>query len=133
MKLLIRWAISSIAIFAAAQLIPGIRVENMQAWTIYAIMAILLGLVNAFVRPFLKLLSCPLIILTLGLFVLVINAISLMLAAWLASLFKVGFYVDNFGAALLGSLVISVVTVFFNLLIKDEEKKSRKKEPTALP
>ena len=133
MKLLIRWAISSIAIFAAAQLIPGIRVENMQAWTIYAIMAILLGLVNAFVRPFLKLLSCPLIILTLGLFVLVINAISLMIAAWLASLFKVGFYVDNFGAALLGSLVISVVTVFFNLLIKDEEKKSRKKEPTALP
>ena len=133
MKLLIRWAISSIAIFAAAQLIPGIRVENMQAWTIYAIMAILLGLVNAIVRPFLKLLSCPLIILTLGLFVLVINAISLMIAAWLASLFKVGFYVDNFGAALLGSLVISVVTVFFNLLIKDEEKKSRKKEPTALP
>lgn len=126
MKLLLRWAISSIAIFAAAQLVPGIRVDGMQAWTIYAIMAVLLGLVNAFIRPLLKLLSCPLIILTLGFFVLIINAASLMIAAWLASLLKIGFYVDNFGAAFWGALVVTIVTVFFNLFIKDEKKASEK-------
>ena len=132
MKLLIRWAIASIAIFAAAQLVPGIHVQDLQAWTVYAVMAILLGLVNAFVRPVLKLLSCPLILLTLGFFVLILNAISLMIAAWLASVFKIGFYIDNFLAAFLGALVISIVTVFFNLLIKDEEKKSRKKDNTEI-
>ena len=64
----------------AAWLVPGIRVER-EAWTVFAGMAIILGLVNAIVRPLLAFLSCPLIVLTLGLFVLVINGMTL----WLAS------------------------------------------------
>ena len=65
MKLIIRWAVSSLALFAAEYFIPGIHVEDPEAWPIFVIMALILGLVNAIIRPFLKLLSCPLILLTL--------------------------------------------------------------------
>jgi putative membrane protein len=96
MKLLIRWVISGLALFVAAWLVPGIAVEG-DGWVVYAVMAVILGLVNAIVRPLLKLLTCPLILLTLGLFVLVINGITLWLASSLAvNWFNVGFYVDGF-------------------------------------
>ena len=84
MKLMIRWAVITLALFAAVYFVPGIRVEDPNAWTVYVIMALILGLVNAFIRPFLKLLSCPLILLTLGMFVLVINGASFLLAARIA-------------------------------------------------
>lgn len=126
MKLLIRWIISTLALFAAAYLIPGIRVEDPNAWMVYALMALILGLVNAIIRPFLKLLSCPLILLTLGVFVLVINGVSFLLAARIAEAVGVGFYVDGFWSAFLGALVVSVITVFFTVFLKDgNEKRSR--------
>ena len=93
MKLLIRWVIVSLALFVAAWLVPGIRVEG-TAWQVYAVMAVILGLVNAVVRPLLKFLSCPLIILTLGLFVLVINGLTLWLASAIAvNWLDIGFYI----------------------------------------
>jgi putative membrane protein len=120
MKLLIRWLITSISLVAAAWLVPGIRVES-NAWTTFAVMAIILGLVNAVVRPLLKLLSCPLIILTLGLFVLVINGITLWLASAIAvDWFHVGFYVDGFWPAFFGALIVSIVSVVLNALVRDE-------------
>lgn len=126
MKLLIRWAICSFSLFAAAWLVPGIRVEG-DAWKIYAIMAIILGLVNAIVRPVLKVLSCPLIILTLGLFVFVINALTLWLASGIAvKWFHVGFYVDGFLPAFLGSLVVSIVSIILNLVVKEETQKAER-------
>lgn len=120
MKLLIRWAITAFSLFVAAWLVPGIRVER-EAWTIFAVMAGILGLVNAIIRPVLKLLSCPLIILTLGLFVLVINGITLWLASAIAvSWFHVGFYVDGFWAAFLGALIVSLVSVLLTTLVKED-------------
>ena len=83
MKLLIRWLIAALALFLAAWIVPGIHVAP-NAWWIYAVMAVILGLVNALVRPVLKLLSCGLIILTLGLFTLVINALTLWLSSSIA-------------------------------------------------
>jgi putative membrane protein len=119
-KLFIRWIILCFALLAAAWLVPGIHVHE-DAWTAYAAMAVILGLVNAVVRPLLKLLSCPLIILTLGLFVLVINGIALWLASRIAvDWFGVGFYVDGFGAAFLGALIVSIVSVVLNLIVRDE-------------
>jgi len=119
-KLLIRWIILSLALVVAAWLVPGIRVRP-DAWTAYAAMAIILGFVNATLRPLLKLLSCPLILLTLGLFVLVVNGIALWLASRIAvDWFGVGFYVNGFGSAFLGALIVSVVSVILNLLVKDE-------------
>jgi putative membrane protein len=119
MKLLIRWIIASAALFAAAYLVPGIRVVDPSAWTVYVVMALVLGLVNAFLRPLLKVLSCPLIILTLGFFVLIVNGVSFLIAARIAEAMGVGFYVDGYWSAFLGALVISVITIFFNLFIKD--------------
>ena len=117
MKLLIRWFVTSIALVVAARLVPGIRVER-EAWTAFAGMAVILGLVNAVVRPLLKLLSCPFIILTLGLFVLVINGLTLWLASALAvRWFHVGYYVDGFWPAFLGALIVSIVSVILTTLI----------------
>ena len=87
MKLLIRWIIAAFSLFVAAWLVPGIRVEG-NAWLIFTVMAVILGLVNAVIRPILALLTCSLIILTLGLFVLVINALTL----WLASTIAVNWF-----------------------------------------
>ena len=125
MKLLLRWVISTVALFAAAYLVPGIRVEDPNAWMAYALMALILGLVNAFIRPFLKMLSCPLIILTLGLFVLVINGASFLLAARIAESLGVGFYVDSYWDAFLGAFIVSVISVFFNIFLKDRREPMR--------
>jgi len=121
MKLLIRWVVVGLSLFVAAWLVPGIRVEG-NAWIVYAVMAVILGLVNAVVRPLLRLLSCPLIILTLGLFVLVINGLTLWLASSIAvNWFHVGFYVDGFWPAFLGALIVSIVSVILSALVRDED------------
>jgi putative membrane protein len=120
MQLLLRWAITALALFVAAWLVPGIRVAG-QGWVVFSVMAVILGLVNAVIRPVLKLLSCPLIILTLGFFVLVINGITLWLASAIAvSWFHVGFYVDGFWAAFLGAVIVSIVSVILTALFKEQ-------------
>lgn len=121
MKLLIRWVFSGLALFAAAYIIPGIRVLDTDAWMVYALMALILGLVNALIRPILRMLSCPLIILTLGVFLLAINGVSFLIAARIAEALGVGFFVDGFGAAFLGALVVSLITFFLNMFIKENE------------
>lgn len=118
MKLLIRWVIVAFSLFVAAWLVPGIRVEG-NAWLIYAVMAIILGLINAVVRPILTLLTCSLVIFTLGLFVLVINALTLWLASSIAvNWFNVGFYIDGFWSAFLGALIVSIVSVILSTFVK---------------
>ena len=120
MQLLLRWAITALSLFVAAWIVPGIRVER-EGWTVFAAVAVILGLVNAIVRPVLKLLSCPLIILTLGVFVLVINGVTLRLASAIAvNWFHVGFYVDGFWAAFLGALIVSIVSVILTALVKEK-------------
>ncbi len=120
MKLLIRWLIASLSLFAADWLVPGIYVEEGNALAVFIVMAVILGLVNAIVRPILTLLSCPLIILTLGLFLLVVNALSLWLASYIAvNWFGLGFVVDGFWPAFLGSIVISLVSFILSLLLPD--------------
>ena len=118
MKLLLRWVVAVVALLAAARLVPGIEVSG-NAWIAYAGMAVVLGLVNAVVRPILKLLSCPLIILTLGLFTLVINAAMLLLASWIAGLLGIGFMVDGFWPAFWGGLVISIVSFVLSLVVHE--------------
>jgi putative membrane protein len=120
-KLIVRWIITALALFVAAWAVPGIKVDG-GGWVAYAAMAAVLGLLNAVVRPILKLLSCPLIILTLGLFVLVINAVVLLLAAYIANnLLGVNFQVDGFWSAFLGSLIVSVVSVVLSAVIRDDD------------
>jgi putative membrane protein len=120
-KLLIRWAGIAFALFVAAWLVPGISVDG-NGWILYAIMAAILGIVNAVVRPVLKFLTCSLIVLTLGLFTLVINALTLLLASWIANMVNVGFYVDGFWPALWGSLIVSAASVVLSVFLKDDDE-----------
>jgi len=123
-KLVIRWLINSLALFAAAWLVKGITVEGGGGWTVFAVMAIILGLVNAVLRPLLKLLTCPLILLTLGLFTLVINGFTLWLSSWIAvNWLHVGFYVHGFWAAFFGGLVVSIVSLILSAILIDKDEK----------
>jgi len=124
-KLLWRWLINGVALYMAAELVRGIDVKG--GWLALAVMALIFGLVNALIRPVLKLLTCPLIILTLGLFTLVINALMLMLASWLGRQLGIGFYVAGFWPALWGALVISVVSFVLTMLVGDEDKDKKKR------
>jgi putative membrane protein len=114
MKLLVRSFIVALALVAAAWFVPGIEVSG-RAWVAYAVMAVVLGLVNAVIRPLLKLLTCPLILLTLGLFCLVINAVTLLLAASITQSLGVGFYVHGFWPAFWGGLIVSIVVTVLSL------------------
>lgn len=122
MKLLVRLFVNAIALWAAVQLVPGLRYEG--GTLTLLLVALIFGVVNALVRPLITLLTCPLIIATLGLFVLVINGIMLALTAWLSRLFELGFYVDSFWAALLGALVISIVSAILSLFVADDDRKN---------
>jgi len=125
-KFLVRLLVTSFALYVAVQLVPGITYEG--GWTVLVGMAIIFGLVNAVVRPILSFLTCPLIVLTMGVFILVINASMLLMATRLGRVLAVSFYVDGFGAAFWGGVVISIVSFFMFLFIadKDEEKDARR-------
>lgn len=129
-KLLLRWLINALALFAAAVVVKGVGVEEGRwaGWVVFAAVAVIFGLVNALIRPLLKVLTCPLILLTLGLFTLVINALMLWLTGAISQFFDLGFYVDGFWSAFLGGLVVSVVSVALNLVVRDEEERHRRKE-----
>lgn len=110
------WLFTSIAVLAAAKIVPGIEC---QGWGTLLIAALLLGVFNAILKPILFLLTLPLQLLTLGLFTLVINALLLMLTAQ----FVKEFYVNGFGAAFFGGLLISVVSGLLNLFFGGSGKR----------
>lgn len=122
---LLRWIINGIALYVAARLVPGLGAPE-SVGTLAAV-ALLFGLVNACIGPVLRFLTCPLIILTLGLFTFVLNAVLLWLTAWLAGLVGLPFHVEGFGAALLGALVVSIVSWVLSVALKDEDQGKRKK------
>jgi putative membrane protein len=113
-SLILHWLISTLAIFAAVQLVPGINFVG-PGWEL-GLIAMIFGLINTALRPLLTLLTCPLVILTLGLFGLVINALML----WITSQIAVGlgfqFSIDGFWPAFWGALVISIVTTILSAL-----------------
>jgi putative membrane protein len=108
--LLVRWGVNSIALFAVVHLVAGVRIER---WQSILAGALVIGLLNAFLRPLLILLTLPVNFLTLGLFTLVVNGFIFYLAA---SLVK-GFYVAGFWSAMVSALVFSIVSFFLNLLV----------------
>jgi putative membrane protein len=121
MRLILRWLITAVSLWVAVAVLPGMRIEG-DAPLYVAATALILGLVNAFVRPILKLLSCPFILLTLGLFLLVINGITLWLSAALAKLLDIPFYIDGFWWAVAGGLIMSVVSAVLTMFLPDRER-----------
>jgi putative membrane protein len=118
-RLLLRWGINTIALYVAVRLLPGL--QHTGSGVALLGVALIFGLVNAALRPVLVVLSCPLVVLTFGLFVLVINGLLLLITAWLSDLFELGFTVDGLGWGIVGSLVISLISLFFNSLIRDDK------------
>jgi putative membrane protein len=119
MNLLLRWIASALAVAAAAYFVPGIRVTG--GLQTYFVVALILGVVNAVARPIVKGLACGLIVLTLGLFLFIINAAMLWLTSLAAQHFGYGFYVDGFVPAIVGSIVISLVSWVLSIFLKDDD------------
>lgn len=113
-RLVLRWAGLALAVWLAASLVPGVHVRGGLLTTLWV--ALLFGLVNAFLGPILRVLSFPLTFLTLGLFALVVNAALVGVTAWLSAKFDV----DGFWSAFLTALVISLVSMVFNRLTGDK-------------
>jgi putative membrane protein len=113
-RLIARLLINMLALLVAAKLVDGITLSGWQA----AVLAgAIFGLVNAFIKPAVRFLTCPLYLLTLGLFALVVNALMLLLTSALAGALHIGFHVDGFGAALFGGIVIALVSWIASLLL----------------
>ncbi len=112
-RILLTWLINAVAVYATATFVPDITVKSI--WSAL-LAALVLGLVNTFVRPILMLLSLPLIVATLGLFLLVINALMLLLASALLP----GFEVKGFFTAILGAALISLVSFILGSVLKVE-------------
>jgi putative membrane protein len=122
-RLIVRLLATAVALAVAAWLVDGISVgpgtDTERALTLLGV-AIIFGLVNAIVRPILRLLTLPLVVLTLGLFLLVLNALMLLLTEWIAEQFDLAFQVDGFWSALLGALIITIVSFLINIVLPDK-------------
>ncbi len=122
MRLVIRWLVTAISLVVAVLIVPGITIES-NAWVAVAVMALVLGLVNAIVRPILQFLSCGCIMATLGLFLFVINAATLWFSSWISqNWFNAGFVIDGFWPAFWGAIVVSIVSFFLNVFVPDAEE-----------
>lgn len=135
MSLIIRWLINAVAIGITVYVVPGIsggvssinQPLSIDIKTLLAV-SLIFGLINALVRPILKLLSCPLVLLTLGLFIFVINAGMLLLTSRIAQDLGLQFYVEDFATALIGSIVISLISIVLTAVVGDgDEKRERRR------
>ena len=116
MYLLIRWLLNTLALFVVVELVPGFHYRSIVS---LAIAALVLGLLNAIVRPILFVLTLPLTIITLGLFLIILNAIMLELTAWLL---RPGFRIDNFVAAVIGAIVLGIISWITNRIGREPER-----------
>jgi putative membrane protein len=122
-RFFLRWGINALGLFAAVRLVNGISLPG--AWYSVIWLALIFGLINALLRPLLKILTCPLILLTLGLFTLVLNTFLF----WLTSVIGRGVGIPmtiappTFWNAFLGALIVSLVSIAMSLIFRDELKK----------
>ena len=124
MKFILRWAINTVALYVAIILLPKFILYQGN-WVDIIWLALIFGLVNAILRPPFKALSCLLIILTVGLFTLVINTLLFALTGWIGSQWHVGFTLAEpwFWSAFLGSLVTTIISGVLNGILRDTRKK----------
>lgn len=120
MRFLLRWGINAVALWAAVAILPSVDYRG--PWIGLVFLALIFGIINALFRPILKFLTCPLILLTLGLFTLVINTALLLFANWVSGMVGYSLIIAEpvFWNALLASLIITVVSVLLSLILKDE-------------
>ena len=117
MSLAVRVLVTAVGLWAAAELIDGIHLDPERSIVYLGVVALIVGVLNATVRPLLALLSLPLVVVTLGLFLLVVNAITLSIAFALSARFDLGLTSDGFGPTMLAAVVVSVVGWLANGLL----------------
>lgn len=128
MALLTRLVITALALLAAAWFVPGIQLgvargqTTARDWLALGIVALIFGAVNAVIRPIVVFLTLPVTLLTLGLFIFVINALMLLLTSWIAQGMDLGFHVNGFVPALLGALIVSIVSWALTRLLVDSSR-----------
>lgn len=120
MNLILRLLVNAVALWCAAHFIDGIRYTG--SWPGLMGLALVFGVVNTLIRPVLSFFSFPIQIVTLGLFTLVLNALMLMLTAFLGRHFDIPFFVDGFVAAFLGALLVSVLSTILGLVFVRKDK-----------
>lgn len=112
----IRWLITAAAVWVAAQLVGGIHLEG---WKSTLLVALILGLLNAYLKPLLVVGTFPALIMTLGIFLIFINTALLALTAWISGKFDgIEFSIDTFWSAFFGAIIISIVSFFISLVVK---------------
>lgn len=116
-RFIIRLLVNAFALWVAIQVVPGIVYDG--TTTSLVMIALIFGVINAFVRPLIVLLTCPLVFLTLGLFLLVINTLMLALTEWVSDAFSLGLYIEGFWATFFGAIIISIVSGIINVVLKD--------------
>lgn len=119
MRFLLRLLINAAALWVAVKLVPGISYTG--NWLPFLGVALIFGVVNAFIRPIVKLFTLPIIFLTLGLFALVVNGMMLMLTSWLAGGMGLQFHVDGCWPAILGAIVVSIVSALLSMLLAEPD------------
>ena len=127
-SLFIRWVINALALYVAVNVVPGIHFTKGPGALL--IVAAVFGIVNSALRPVLTVLTWPLVVLTLGLFTFVINALLLLVTAWLSSQFDLGLAVDGFGAAFVGGLLIGIVSVVLSIFVGESKVQVRRVDHT---
>jgi putative membrane protein len=116
-RFLIRLLVNAAALWVATRLVPGVTYAGGAAG-LFAV-ALIFGVINAVLRPIAKLLTCPVILLTLGLFTFVVNGLMLWLTSSLSGAIGLGFHVTGFWAAFFGALVVSIVSLALSMLVQD--------------
>jgi putative membrane protein len=123
MAFLIRLLVNATALWVATVIVPGVTYRG--GWLPFLAVALIFGIVNAIIRPVAKVFTFPLIILTLGIFALVVNGLMLWLTSGLSTMFALGFHVSGFWAAFFGALVVSIVSTVLSLVVRDPARKRR--------
>ncbi len=121
MNLIVRIVVTGIALWVATVLVPGVEVggEGTDQAITLGLVAVVFGVVNAIIAPILKTLALPLYVLTFGLFALIVNAVLFQLVGWIASQLALDFIVEDFLSALLGAVVVGLVSWAVGLLARD--------------
>ena len=126
MNIIWRLLVNAAALWAATRIVPGISFDG--DWRMLFVVALVFGVLNAAVRPILWLMTLPLLILTLGLFTFVLNAVMLWLTSAVSDWLRIGFHVRGFTAAFLGALVISIVSFMLSLFVGSTRHEPRRLE-----
>jgi putative membrane protein len=128
MRLILRLLANAAALAVATWLLSGISLTapTLEGKIVtFLIVGAVFGILNAIIKPIFQIVTIPLVIVSLGLFLIVINACMLLLTSWLAGIFDLGWNVDGFWTAVLGSIIVSIVSFVLNVFIPEREDKRR--------